>query len=180
MLTVFNSRVRSKIEYSCEVWNPFLIKDICKIEQVQRAFTCRIAGMRDYNYWQRLKKLNIMSLQRRREKIIIIHLWKILHNFYPNSINLSFKHHPRSNAIKALLKPLPQVRGSTLTKFDGSFEIKSAKLWNVLPPLVTNLSTLELFKKSLNNFLSKVPDEPPLPGYPYRCDNSIINQIICT
>jgi hypothetical protein len=64
-----------------------------------------------------------------------------------------------------------------LAKFDESFEVKAAKLWNVLPSRLSHISSLNLFKTELDNFLTKIPDEPPLPGYPYKCNNSIINHI---
>ena len=56
MLTIFNSLVISKLDYCCEIWNPHQIQQIIKIEQIQRAFTSRIAGLREDNYWNRLKK----------------------------------------------------------------------------------------------------------------------------
>ena len=133
--------------------------------------------MNQYNYWERLKKLNIMSLQRRREKIIISHLWKILNNVYPNTIDIEFKFHARTNAIRAVIKPLPKIRGKLLTKYDESFVVKSAKLWNILPPNLTCITSLTLFKSLLDKFLVQVPDEPPLSGYPYKCNNSLIYQV---
>ena len=175
MLTLFKSLVRSRLEYGCEVWNPHKNQDIVKLEQLQRSFTYRISGMREFNYWERLEILNIMSLQRRRERIIIIHLWKIRNNIFPNFLDIQFKDHKRTNAIKAILKPLPKVRGAVLTNFDGSFLIWSAKLWNALPPNLTIITSLELFKTNLDKFLLKLPDKPPLPGYPFNCDNSIIS-----
>ena len=182
MLTLFNSLIRPRMEYCCEVWNPDQNKDIGIVEQVQRSFTYRISGMDKFNYWERLQKLNIMSLQRRREKIMITHLWKILHNINPNSINITFKEHQRSSAIQANIKPLPKlngkvIQGKLLTKYDNSFVIKAARLWNALPPNLTRLTTLSLFKNGLDTFLRTIPDEPPLSGYPYKCDNSIPSQV---
>ena len=84
--------------------------------------------MKELDYWSRLKILKIRSLQRRREKIIILHVWKILHGFYPNDINLQSKEHLRTNSLKIVLKPLPKVRGRILTQYEHSFVIKSAKL----------------------------------------------------
>ena len=67
------------------------------------------------------------------------------------------------------------MRGAVLTNYDGSFIIQSAKLWNALPPNLTIITSFNLFKTSLDKFLSKLPDKPPLPGYPYNCDNSILS-----
>ena len=81
MKTLFNSLIRPLVEYICEIWNPYKIKLINEIEQIQRSFTHRISGMRDMDYYERLKTLGISSLQRRREKIIIINIWNIKWNF---------------------------------------------------------------------------------------------------
>ena len=86
MLLLFKSLVRSTLEYCCEVWFPHLKKDIVDLEQVQRSFTHRISGQKESNYWERLKDLKIFSLQRRREKIVIMHIWKIKNKIYPNTI----------------------------------------------------------------------------------------------
>jgi len=41
-------------------------KDIEAIEKVQRRFTKKLSGLRDYSYSERLRKLNIQSLELRR------------------------------------------------------------------------------------------------------------------
>ena len=178
MLTLFNSLIRSKLEYGCELWSPYLTKDINYIEQIQRSFTFRIENMQELNYWDRLSKLNISSLQRRREKIIIIHIWKILNKMYPNSSNLDFKEHIRTNSIRAILKPLPKLKGMALTKYEESFSIRGAKLWNLLPPELTKITNLNLFKIKLAKFLEKIPDKPPIAGYPYLNNNSLLKQYL--
>ena len=178
MMTLFNYLIRSRLEYGCELWNPYLIRDINSIEQIQRSFTYKIRNIKHLNYWERLSILNITSLQRRREKIIILHIWKILNNQYPNSMNIEFKEHNRNKAIKVVLKPLPKLKGLALSKYEESFHIKGGKLWNVLPPDLTKIPILNNFKIKLQKFLDKIPDKPPLPGYPYQNDNSIIKQCL--
>ena len=90
MLTLYSSMVRSKLEYCCPLWNPSTVSDIQKLEQVQRLFTSRIADCQGMSYWERLKALKIQSLQRRRERYVIIHTWKILNNLTNNDIGISF------------------------------------------------------------------------------------------
>ena len=116
----------------------------------------------------------LKALQRRRERSMIIHVWKIKYKVYPNSVNLSFKLHQRSNAWRAVIKSLPKTRGRLLTTFENSFEIKAARLWNVLPPILTHVDSINSFVCKLDSFISLVPDEPPLPGYPIRNNNSLI------
>ena len=72
MMTLYNSIIRSRLEYLSPLWNPSKIEDIKTIEGVQRYFTSKITGLDNYTYWERLQKLNLLSLQRRRERFIII------------------------------------------------------------------------------------------------------------
>ena len=50
MKTLYKALVRSGLEYCAEVLNPHFIKDINHIEKVQRSFTARSYGFKDYNY----------------------------------------------------------------------------------------------------------------------------------
>ena len=68
----------------------------------------RILGCKDLTYWDRLKKLHLMSLQRRRERYCIIHAWKILNDLAPNDIGLSFQQNMRLG-IKAEIPAIKKV-----------------------------------------------------------------------
>ena len=95
MLTLYKSMVRSLLEYCCPLWHPSKISDIQELESVQKAFTARISGMHDIHYWDRLQRLSLMSLQRRRERFILLHMWKILNMHTSNDINVQFVSRPR-------------------------------------------------------------------------------------
>ena len=176
LMSLFNALVLSKLEYCNVLWNPYLSKDIVKLEGVQRSFTSRVHGLQHLNYWERLRALNIMSLQRRRERSTIFYLWKIKAKVFPNCCNMVFKEHKRTGALKAVIKPLSKIKGRVSTVYDHSFVIKSAKLWNILPSELTKVDSFHLFKSQLDKFLSLIPDEPPLPGYPFKSDNSLTMQ----
>ena len=68
MTTLYKSLIRSLLlfflEYCCPLWNPSKVTEIQLLEGVQKTFTSRIAGLQHFNYWDRLKQLNMMSLQR--------------------------------------------------------------------------------------------------------------------
>ena len=84
MLTLFKALVMSRLDYGCQLWSPYLIKHINMVEKVQRSFTRFISGMAGLSYTERLTVLKLYSLQRRRERYIIIYVWKILEGLVPN------------------------------------------------------------------------------------------------
>ena len=168
--------IRSRAEYCSPLWNPSKITDIQTIEQIQRSFTAKVKECSDLNYHERLKRLNLMSLQRRRERYIIIHMFKILHNMCPNDINVTFKHSDR-RGIRAIIPPLTKHASSKAQQmYDSSFAVVGPQLWNTIPKSTTQKSTLSSFKSSLQTFLDDIRDEPPVRGYCVANDNSIVHQ----
>ena len=84
MLTLSKSLVMSRLEYTSQLWSPYLLKHVYLIEKVQRAFTKHISGMCFLSYSKRLEVLKLYSLQRRRERYGIIYVWKIIEGLVPN------------------------------------------------------------------------------------------------
>ena len=167
--------VRSKLEYCCPVWNPAKISDIQALENIQRNFTRKIIGCQSLNYWERLEKLKILSLQRRRERYSIIHIWKMLNDLAPNNINIQ----PYSTARQGIKIRLPpfntKAQTSVSSDYENSFKIKASRLWNVLPKQINTLMSLDSFKAELGGFIGKFPDTPPTPGYTASNNNSLLD-----
>ena len=60
--------VRSHLGSAVCVWHPYKIKDITQIEIVQRRATKMIPEMKNMTYEERLKKLNLPTLEYRRQR----------------------------------------------------------------------------------------------------------------
>ena len=56
------------VEYCVSVWSRHYKKDKELLEKVQRRFTKMIKGMKGKSYEERLRKLNLWSLEERRKK----------------------------------------------------------------------------------------------------------------
>ena len=84
MLTLLISLVIPLLEYCCQLWNPWKAKDIQAIEAIQRTFTYKIPEVQHLKYWERLQELKLYSIQKRRERYIIIYIWNITQHMVPN------------------------------------------------------------------------------------------------
>ena len=138
------------------------------------------SGIDDMNYWDRLKYLNIFSLERRRERYIVLYTFKIILGIVPNP-GISWHHSPR----RGLLVDVPFIQNNN--GFGGNLKHKSffctaARLFNCLPQNLRNMSCgINSIKLNLDKFLKNIPDEPRLIGYTqYSCamSNSICHQIM--
>ena len=175
MLTLYKALVRSLMEYCCILWNPTSVTQIQQIESVQRTFTSKINGIQHLNYWDRLKYLGIMSLQRRRDRYIIIHMWKILNGKCPNDNHIEFRPLCRFGrpAVLPSLTKGSSVRNQAL--YDNSFSVVGPQLWNILPRALHSITNLDEFKVKLLDFLRLFPDTPPVVGYTPSNSNSLLD-----
>ena len=115
-----------------------------------------------------------MSLQRRRERYILIHMWKILNGCSPNDISIKFSE-PSRKGIKAKVPSL--CKSSSLRNqsiYDHSFAVQGPRLWNTIPAHLHQLTELANFKSDLTNYLLTIPDTPPVNGYVGVNSNSLL------
>ena len=164
LVPLYKALIRSRLEYCGPVWNPGKVEDIKRLESIQRSFTARINTVNHLHYWDRLRSLNLMSLQRRRERYIAIQVFKILQNLTPNDLGLQFYTTTRRGVC---CKVPPLVKGSKQRiqrMYDQSFKVVGAKIWNLLPQTIRQKNSLGSFKASLTKFLMLQQDNPPVPG----------------
>ena len=130
------------------------------------------------SYWDRLKHLKLQSLQRRRERYIIIHTWKILNNLTNNDVGITFQDTGSLTrmGIVANVPPLPRsIPSRAVTLYENSFAVRAPKLWNCLPKPVKAAKTLDAFKSTLGSFTDQIPDLPPTNGCIGVNNNSILD-----
>ena len=183
MMTLFKSLVIPRVEYCCQLWNPDKQCDIGDIEGIQKSFTKKITGLRRKNYWQRLGDLDLYSLERRRERYIIIYVWKIIRGIVPNvdganRIQTETGRHGRHCVIPSLGRgAMRRIQ----TQNDNSFFVKGPKLFNCIPKAIRECNeNQDIFKRKLDNFLKNVPDQPSGSGGAYSRQaqtNSLLHQV---
>ena len=162
MMKIFKAYIRSKIDYCCLVWSPWYQKDIDKIERLQKNVTSKIEGMEKLNYHERLKKLNLYSLERRRERFMIINAWQQLEGERENILGFKEIWAGRHRNIKSSRVPMHK---NNLIHYSPARKME--RLFNILPPHIKSITGVktDTFKKKLDKWLVGVPDAPKIDGY---------------
>ena len=75
---LFTSMVRPHLEYANLIWGPHFIGDVRAVERVQKRATKLVPLLRNVPYRERLKKLNLPSLEHRRKRGDMITCYKIV------------------------------------------------------------------------------------------------------
>ena len=179
MLILLKCVLRPALEYACVVWSPNQVRLISLIESVQRTFTKRFSQLCEWDedlgmnvckmdYWERMKILKISSLERRRERYMILFLYKILVKEYPDpgfDIQLDLEDRDGvSIESKIDLSAEPWVR----TVRGASFFNKAPQLFRMLPREIRQRKFFDNpsaklkadFKIAVDRYLSTVPDQP--------------------
>ena len=76
------------------MWAPTEQASISRLESVAHNFTSQISGMENKDYWKQLHDLHMYSQERRRERYMIIILWKIAQGYF-EGYDISFTSNPR-------------------------------------------------------------------------------------
>jgi hypothetical protein len=181
MMTLYKSLILSQLDYCSALWNPSDSAALCnRIESVQRTFARRIIGLDGLNYWERLKRLRLYSVQRRRERFMIFYVFKIIHGLVPNC-GLSFHMNSRTGMHVEVSKVCPNP--AYISKLRSNcFTHVAPLLYNLLPIKLRQkfdkINPFDSFKRGIDIFLNNVPDEPTVPGLT-RCakSNSLVHQV---
>ena len=165
MMTLFKSLVLSLLDYASQLWSPHLLKSIYLIEKVQRSFTKHITGIKNKPYDERLKLLNLYSVQRRRDRYQIIYLWKIIEGLVPNLSTPITCTYSERRGRSCVVSHVNMGRLGTLSY--NSFRWRSIRMFNKLPKYVRIVSScsVDKFKSQLDKHLRNIVDLPCQSGF---------------
>ena len=182
MLTLLKSLIQPKLDYCSQLWSPSDQKSINKLEAVQHHLVERIRDKRliGLNYWEKLQELHLYSQERRRERYMIIFLWKISQGKV-SGYDVQFT----SGGLRRgrLIIPNPVNRGApsvVKNARERSLAVRGAQIFNLLPESIRQINTghVDYFKNHLDVFLASIPDQPTMTGLGRAADtNSLIHQL---
>merc|ERR1712106_621675 len=178
MLKLYTSHIRSKAEYCCIVWSPTQRKEISKIERIQKSYTKKIEGMEEKNDHQRLKILKLYSLERRRERYMILNTWQQIEGQRDNIMSFEINERARHRTIKATRVKWNRHSKNSSVIFNSP-ALKMMRLFNAIPGELRDTTEVKIdtFKRKLDKWLLSVPDTPIIDNYKAAAEsNSIVHQ----
>ena len=150
IINLYKSMVRPHLDYCSPFWNPYLKKDIDKIECVQRRATKMIPDLRGKTYEDRIAVLGLTTLETRRIKQDLIQLFKILRGIDYFPIENHFKFCENRNRGHSM-KLVKASNTNNISKYRFCSRIVGA--WNSLPTDIIESETLREFKIKLKNYM---------------------------
>ena len=185
MKTMWKTIVLPHIDYCSQLWCPIKPGNILKIEKLQRDFFNRIPALRDLNYWEQLKQMKMLSIQRRLERYRILYMWRVLEGVTPNC-GIEVKADDGRQGRRCKVPSIAtKARTSVKALRDQTFQVNGPQLFNVIPIYLRKMTKcpIEDFKMALDQYLERLPDEPSMRGLtPGACtaearpSNSILDQ----
>jgi len=153
---LFETLVRSHLEYCSQVWSPHNKGDIVLLEQVQRRFTKSVLYNMNMSYKERLLYLGLLPLSFRREISDLLFLYKCIYAQY----NVDF---PRQQLLVPIANANVRLRSNNIgllftvprcktTTFQSSYYCRAINLWNSLPQEARSSSSLHDFRNHVKSF----------------------------
>ncbi len=153
---IYKGLIRPRLEYASAVWSPAQVKDIEKIEAVQRRATKSVKGMAELSYEERLKALKLPTLVFRRRRGDMIQIYKYMHGLFDVSHEklLPLGHNNITRGHQLRIKKV-RCRLRIRSHF---FSQRAVNDWNQLPEDVVNAVSLNAFKTRLDNHWADHPE----------------------
>ena len=149
---LYKALVRPHLEYAQSVWSPHFITDKKIIENVQRRATKLIPRLKNLSYEERLKELNLPSLEYRRLRGDLIQMYNLLSTLdISDNYKYFFKLNSNDRTRGHNLKLVQQHCKLDLRKY--SFSMRAITTWNKLDHKVVNAKNVNTFKNLLDSDL---------------------------
>ena len=148
---IIESILRPKLEYAQVVWAPHLKKHIRKLERVQRAATKLVPSLQDLEYQERLRVMNLPTLEERRKRGDMIQLYKCVKGIdkIDREDFVVSETERRTRGSHELKLRIPICTTDT-KKY--SFPVRSLSTWNALPENIVRANNIHSFKEKFDDW----------------------------
>ncbi len=149
---LYKTYIRPQLEFAVQVWNPYSVGDVNKIERVQRRVTKTTYALRGYGYEERLKRLGLETHKARRERGDLIQKFKIDKGidqvkWFREPLRVESMYGKRVRLRRELVKSCEPRH--------HFFNNRIVNRWNELPNEVKESESVNEFKNKYDNYSVK-------------------------
>ena len=152
MKKIIVTMIRPRLEYAAVVWSPHLKKDITKLERIQRAATKMVSELKDLTYEERLKEMELPTLQVRRERGDLITMYKVVNGIEKidkqDLVLLKEEDNERTRGHSKRIRKSQCLRN--IKKY--SFPHRTVDIWNGLNEETVTAASVHKFKEMLDKY----------------------------
>ena len=152
IMAIFKALIRPKLEYGSTLWNLGYLGDIRSLERVQRRWTRQISGLENLPYNERLRRLDLFSIQGRLLRADLITTWKIFAGQCAVQVAGIFTVDSSSRRGHSRKLFLPRACREVRQRF---FAVRVVRDWNSLSEEAVSAPTLNQFKYFLHRDLGQ-------------------------
>ena len=146
--TAYKTLVRSILEYAATVWDPYLKKDVNKIEKVQHRGANFVSRYNKHGTAKTIQQLGWESLEHRRKEQRLVLFYKTLHDGVAIDKNtLNIQPNPRTQRTSNT-QCMKRLTSTTDTK-KYSFVARTVPDWNSLDNFTVESPNVDEFKRRL-------------------------------
>lgn len=153
MLRLYKTLVRPHVEYCVSAWSPCYRKDKELIERVQHRFTRMVHSMSHLEYGERLRRLNLWTLEERRNRADLIEVFKIYTGLTMVRLTDFFTLNSGIKGTRGHTAKLVKVRCEKNTR-KHFFSLRVIDRWNALDEETVAAPSVGAFKSRLNKIRS--------------------------
>ncbi|XP_050692945.1 uncharacterized protein LOC126983856 [Eriocheir sinensis] len=152
MKKLITAMIRPKLEYMETLWSPHMKKHIVKLERIQRMATKMVPELEGLTYEERLKEMDLPTLEQRRERGDLIQIYRLLSKMEEvDNEKLLLREEPSSRNTRGHSKKLRKGRCSRDIK-KYSFPQRNIEVWNRLSEEIVSAKSVQSFKEKLDNY----------------------------
>ena len=144
--------IRPRLEYAQVVWSPYKKKHIKKLERLQRMATKMVPEIRELTDEERLKAMDLPTLEKRRERGDLIQIFKLLNRMdIVDNKDLLMRGEIVGRSTRGHSMKLRKGRCLQDVK-KHSFPQRCVEMWNELSEEVISAKSVHSFKERLDKY----------------------------